>query len=284
LLHYHSFKIAQLALVGVSLGLVWNSFAPLARELRISSPAVDSAPPVLGGELAQGERYAVIQSRNLFQGAAPVAPPVEETLEASKLDVKLLGTVEAWPPERSVGIVQDSGGGNKVRVVRAGELVAEGRAKVVRIEQRKLVVEHEGRLEAIETEKTRSVQTVSRDREALRTRIDERRALQESMSQVSSAEQVNQAGAQMDADFSALVVQNISPGSGLSQLGLRPRDRIVAIDGIPMGQGISLPQLLLSFGESTAKVLEIERDGGKTQVSIPAERVLEVIQELGEKP
>ncbi len=70
-------------------------------------------------------------------------------------------------------------------------------------------------------------------------------------------------------------------GSRLAEFGLQPGDRIVAVDGVRITDAVPLPQLMLSLGENTTKVFEVDRGGATTQVEVPAERVLEIIQELG---
>jgi len=115
--------------------------APVATSLAHAAPA-----PV---RAKSWQDRKVILDRNLFN-ASTLDPdpttPIEDDLEATKLPLKLLGTV-AGAPEQSWAAVLDEETGEHL-VVRVDDMLKD-RAQVVRIERRRLVLENGQRREEL---------------------------------------------------------------------------------------------------------------------------------------
>jgi general secretion pathway protein C len=93
--------------------------------------------------------YRVIGERNLFRALrGPTTPLIstEEDLEESKLRLRLLGTVAAHPPSASLATLEDLGTRESVHV-RIGDKISG--ATVLDIQRRRIVIENNGRREAI---------------------------------------------------------------------------------------------------------------------------------------
>jgi type II secretion system protein C len=297
----YAFRAAQISLCCASALLVWNSVYPLARGVA-QAGLEPLAPPPESRPVPELADYQIIDSRNLFKASddGEAGPAVSEApIELSRLQVQLVGTaVSGEAPELSVGIVRDLTQ-NKVRVVRIGQEVLESsteKATVVKIEQRRILLDHDGRLEAVEVEDVAVAQAATRGAlrddggasERVRARVERRMMNQlrrmndpDGMAGAQSAVALERS---QDGMVTGIQIQQLGAGSKLAEFGLQPGDRIVAVDGVQITDAVPLPQLMLSLGENTTKVFEIERNGAPTQVEIPADRVLELIQELGAVP
>jgi len=95
--------------------------------------------------------YAVIEQRNVFRSQT-LPPEIEvrpEPIEKTSLDLSLVGTLAGESAAQSVAVVLgDRGAGTQI--VGIGDRIAKGRARVVSIEQRRVVLDHDGKLESIE--------------------------------------------------------------------------------------------------------------------------------------
>ena len=115
-------------------------------------PAIAAGQPKLSVSLPS---YRVIADRNLFKvkekaAEAPVEPPIAE----SKLQIQLLGTLVVQgadtgnsDPKGSLAIIRDTSG--EVVTLAIGDEFAEKRARLARVEPRRIVLEQSGRLEAV---------------------------------------------------------------------------------------------------------------------------------------
>lgn len=162
-----SLKSLQLLLGAgaIALGASAVSF-PSSTGRAVESAPLDFAPaPGVSRTLA---RYAVISERNLFRPRLVADPPPPPELKESKLDIELRGTliVGSRPaklrarkprskpaplrrsaPPVSLAIVRDVDGA--VHSLAVGDELAEKRARLIRIEPRRIVIEHESRLEVV---------------------------------------------------------------------------------------------------------------------------------------
>jgi type II secretion system protein C len=146
--------LGALALAGTTVASFSSSSAPVA-----ATPPIDATLPSELDPSASLPRYGVIAARNLFKlKEKPVAAPTEEPIVESKLQVQLLGTlvqggpvdapVTAEPPRQtSIAIVRDTNG--DVVTLAIGDKFAEERAQLVKVEPRRIVLEHQGKLEAV---------------------------------------------------------------------------------------------------------------------------------------
>lgn len=140
-------KAAQGLLGLIGLGLLLS----FAFSLQAGSvPDVEFVPlPSPDRDVAAFSRYAVIGSRNLFQTPedAPALPMIEEVIEDSSLQYKVLGTA-AGPADGSVALLEDGRG--RRAVVSVGDQI-EG-VLVERIERGRIVVLNAGRREQLTME------------------------------------------------------------------------------------------------------------------------------------
>ena len=120
------------------------------------APEPGASPPVPAEPVgrAWSDRQAILE-RNLFNVSTLLAPApgegaAEEDLEATKLPLRLLGTAASTRPELSWAAVEDEDK-RKHLVVRLRDQLA-GRATVVGIERRRIVLDNGGRREELALE------------------------------------------------------------------------------------------------------------------------------------
>ncbi len=130
-------------------------------ELRI--PSVEELPPSQTSfapyEIG-GERH-LFQSRETAPPSAP-APPPEEQIEQSELRLRLLGTI-AGPDHLSVATVEDETSREHLHLRVDDQVGEHENVTVVRIERMKLVLNNNGKLEAITMEED---ETTTRPKQA----------------------------------------------------------------------------------------------------------------------
>jgi general secretion pathway protein C len=240
-------------------------------------PVLASVAPRLPVELRQPswDDRRVILERNLFNVSvlAPAADPsAEEELEATKLPLKLLGTVAADLPELSWAAVQDLEGGGHL-VVRVDQTLLD-RARVLRIERRRIVLQNGARREELALEGDEAAPV------ALRTPAPaprpsrpraQRPGLQERLQRLSEnrmaldREAVAEATRNPTNIFSqarilpkyeegAMVgvqVNAIKPGSLLEEIGLRNGDTISQVNGIAISTPEDSTEVLRELAQST---------------------------------
>ena len=125
----------------------------------LEAPEVEArpAPPADPPRARTWAERQVILTRNLFN-ASTLAPPKpkqpapaeDEKLAATRLPLRLLGTAAADDPEASWAAVEDLEERTH-RIVRPGDAV-KGKARVVRIERRRIVLDNGGRREELALE------------------------------------------------------------------------------------------------------------------------------------
>jgi type II secretion system protein C len=306
----HILRALQISLSCVGIFLLWNLVSPLARGLATSDlPALELAqadtPAVAAGD------YQVIGARNLFKSreAAPVAAPSAEIEAApTQLRIQLLGTV-AGGSDVSSGIIRD-GSTSKVEVIQVGDEVAGGQAKVVRIERRRILVDHQGVIEAVQLEEQQakglSLRTTSSydpshgeaQPDRMRQLLEQRMA-QNLIQKINEADAAEVAAAETpdaataanvpaarfersdNGAIAAIQMQQVTPDSGLARLGFAPGDRLVALDGVRLNDPAMPRRFATLLASDRATVVEVERGGVPTQIQIPADSVPQLIREIG---
>ncbi len=231
----------------------------------------------------------VILERNLFNASvlAPQAPEESlEDLEATKLPLKLLGTV-AGGTDQSWAAVLDTETGQHV-VVRVDDLLKE-RAKVLRIERRRIVLQNGARREelALEGDVTQPVaratptagRGIARPRRnpaggaELESRI---RRLAENRFSV-NREDVAEAARNPANLFSqarilpryeagAMVgvqVNAIQPGSLLEEIGLQNGDTISEVNGVRISSPEDSTSVLRELSEATQFTVVVTGNDGQ---------------------
>ncbi len=117
-------------------------------ELRI--PGVEDLPP----SQTSFAPYEIVGERNLFesrQTAPPPSPPPEEEIEESQLKLRLLGTI-AGPDHLSVATVEDETSRKHLHLRVKDQVGESGNVTVARIERMRVVLNNDGKLEAITME------------------------------------------------------------------------------------------------------------------------------------
>jgi type II secretory pathway component PulC len=279
-------KIVQISLAAGVLVLIWMAVSPFARSQTSPTLPADYWQPESPPESPSIPRYQVISERNLFASSrAPVAaaPPIEEIVE-SKLNARLLGTIAGGEGNASsVAIVRDVDG--SVVTVGIEDPLAKGEARVVAIEQRRVVIDHRGRLEAVlldESERAtaprgRSVETAQRE------------AVRDAMLQVGASSNAEMLGLMrtmsqlgrfalerdVEGNLSGIRITRFAEDSPLAELGIEIGDRVSAINGIPlMGEGAGLGAMA-SLSSSGDPVLTVQDASGRSREVVLPRSILE---------
>jgi type II secretory pathway component PulC len=157
----------------------------------------------------------------------------------------------------------------------------------VRIEQRRIILEKDGRLEALEVvqkePRRNSRGRANAARNADRSRERGAQRMVESMRRFNDASSMGSSqtpitiDASPDGYFTGVQVQQVS---GLAEFGIEPGDRIMTVDGVQLNDPSVVPGVLQSLGRGQPKVVGIDRNGSNVEVEIPAERILDVLRAL----
>jgi type II secretion system protein C len=212
-----------------------------------TQPAPMAAMAIAPGR-AWSDRQAILD-RNLFQvstllpGPSVEAPPepVEEELQATRLPLRLLGTVASADKAAAYAAIEDQGT-RKQRVVRAGEAL-QGDATVLRIERRRIVIENGSKREELALDDEEDLTQQAARRVARSTRPPERPQTlpKYEMGQVTGVE-----------------VSSVDRGSLLDNLGIREGDTVTQVNGIV----VTGPQ------DSAAALRELNEGSGEFQVTV----------------
>jgi general secretion pathway protein C len=236
------------------------------------APAPSAAAPRAGRDWS--ERKAILD-RNLFQVStlqpeAPAAPEPaaeDEELEATRLPLKLLGTVAASDPRASWAAVEETTRRERI-VVRPQDRLLD-KATVVRIERRRIVLENAGKREelALDEEGRPSLIPMARpagvapaDVAELRERVQR---LAEDRFQV-QREEVNEAirnPAELfsqarilpkyeNGQMTGVQINSIQSGSLFEEIGIRNGDVITQVNGIVVTSPQDSAALLRELTES----------------------------------
>ena len=247
----------------------WLSAAPAPAPAR-------AAPPSVAGR--DWSERKVILDRNLFQVStlqpeAPAAPEPaaeDEELEATRLPLKLLGTVAASDPRAAWAAVEETSRRERL-VVRPQDKLLD-KATVVRIERRRIVIENAGKREelALDEDGRPSLTPVERasvaGRPAPAAAADLRERVQrlaEDSFQV-QREEVNEAirnPAELfsqarilpkyeNGQMTGVQLNSIQPGSLFEEIGIRDGDVITQVNGIVVTSPQDSAALLRELTES----------------------------------
>jgi general secretion pathway protein C len=236
------------------------------------------------------DRQAILE-RNLFQVSTllpeePVAPEVtEEELEATRLPIKLLGTVAANDPKLSWAAIEDEQS-RKQDVVKVDDKLLE-KATVVRIERRRIVIQNGGKREELALDEEESGAPKARPVAArvptatpaspddLRDRI---RRLSEGNFQVAReqveetmrnpAELFSEARILPKYDNGQMVgvqLSSIKPGSLFEEIGIQNGDTVTQVNGITVSSPQDSAALLRELTESTEFQVNVMGADGQTR-------------------
>jgi general secretion pathway protein C len=292
--------IANTTLFVLGCFLVANTANTVVAALMTPEPtvaaAVASAPPETG-QRSWSEREVILQ-RNLFN-ASLIAPPVAplgdepEDLEATRLPLRLLGTLAATRPELSWAAIEDLKKRDTL-IVRNRDPVADG-AEVVRIERRRVVLLENGEhreLTLDEDENDGDKARVTRQRarrprrQAPRDTAARVRALARDRFEVpredvqaavrNPASIFSQAQIQPEYEDGAMIgmrVNAIKPGSLFEEVGIQNGAIILELNGIAIDSPEASGQILSEFAEAQEFTVVVENPDGEEEVKtfqIPA--------------
>jgi len=277
--------LANAALLTLGCFLVANTANAVFAALLTPSPAERAPAPA--PEPAAGRSWSdrqKILDRNLFNASllAP-APPVEvdEDLQATKLPLDLLGTVASPNPQLSWAAIQDKEA-RKHLVLRLHDDVKEGKARVMRIEPKRVVLSENGELRELVLADSQAVPAPldagARKRSGRRSRAAWRRSSRSRSAakppeSPSNLEQILNNPTQLlsqasilpkyeDGEMVGLQVSAIQPGSLYEKAGVNEGDVITEINGIKINSPEQSYNILREIaGADTADIGLIGKDG-----------------------
>lgn len=268
----------------------------IVRLVFAAEPAALEAPePLAARARPPRANPEIILQRNLFNvaslGLEPVeTQPEEEDLVATKLPLRLLGTVAAGNPELSWAAIEDLEK-REHRVVRVDDVVAD-RASVVRIERRRIVLQNGPRREELAldedgaggaqasgrpTPRQRAAAAPARrtppDRDALAARV---RQLNENRFAIQK-EDVRAAARNPAALFSqarilpkyqegqmvGVQLNAVKPGSVFEQIGIRDGDIVVEFNGTRIESPQQSAELMRQLSQTDQLSLTVEGSDGQ---------------------
>jgi general secretion pathway protein C len=276
-------RIANVALFTLCCFLVADVFNDISAEFLMVARAAAPAPPAVESLRARGwEERRPILERNLFgaQIAAMPAPPlpVDELLTATKLPLRLLGTVLSLDPATSRATIEDKSS-RKHEVLRTGDsLQAYAQVEVAAIERGRVILLNEDRREELRLqENSRPTAPVpkrtarrSRSRRSSRTRTANLGILSERLKDLQSDSGLSRSAADLltqgrlapkyhEGEMVGMRINDIQPGSLYEKIGIEDEDVIVSVNGIAMDSaaaGSKILSQLIGDGE-----IKIDIDG-----------------------
>ncbi len=246
----------------------------------------------------------VILSRNLFN-ASTLAPPVEippEDLEATRLPLKLHATAASNDSTQSLAIVEDLESGEST-VVRVGGDLSNGKATVLLIERKRVVLTENGstreltfdedrnlgnsrsarpaRSRASRTSTKKSSRFARRSRRPAPARPDIQPLAEDRFAVTPEAveklvrnpasllEQANLVPEFQDGQMIGVKIRKPKPGSIFEQLGIKDGDVIVELNGIPIDSPEQTARILAEISADEPATIGLA--GGRTVNLIPQE-------------
>ncbi len=260
------------------------------------SEPVPPPPPAAAG-VANGERQwadmQVILDRNLFNASllGPPAPPPGPTpdelaeLEASRLPVTLLGTMVALGPgSESLATIQDDEA-RKALVLRVGDPL-KGRAEVLRIERRRVVLLENGKPRELVLDEEDSRPAVARrparrparsNRAASRAQRVRELAKNRFSLDAGTADEIRRNPATLFAEapmqpkyddqtgqMVGLEVMSVKPGSLFEEVGIESGDVITEVNGISITSPEESSKILTEWASAEEFQVAIEGKDVKT--------------------
>ncbi len=250
--------IANVVLFSLCCFLVASILNELAAEwLEDDTRARSAVAPAPSAPARTWQDRQMILTRNLFNVStlAPTRPPQpeDEKLEATRLPLELRGTVASENPALAWAAVEDTQNRRNL-VVRVDDRLLD-RARVLRIERRRIVLENDGRREELALSEEDGAPSASSAPAPRRRARTERREPQRDLSRVRKlaedrfavqrrdVEEVARNPAQLFSQARILPkyeagqmvgvqLNAIKPGSLFEQIGLQNGDTITELNGI----------------------------------------------------
>jgi general secretion pathway protein C len=256
----------------------------LAGPVAVAPPARPlEAPPPRDWAARQ-----VILERNLFQASTllpeePVGPTpeeLEEQLEATRLPLRLLGTVAASDPKEAWAAVEDTQQRRRL-VVRTRDRLSDS-ATVVRIERRRIVLDNNGRREELVLDEAQVAGLPGGPPRAaaatpgvgnLRDRVQrlsdssfqvQRNDVQQAMRNPSELfTQARILPKYENGEMAGVQLNAIQPGSLFEQIGVRNGDVITEVNGIEVTSPQDSSRLLQELTQATEFQVEVVGEDGE---------------------
>jgi general secretion pathway protein C len=254
--------------------------APAPAELApIAAP-----PPTTGTSWADRQ---VILSRNLFNASllSPSAPEQTDDLadlEATSLPLVLLGTYNATTnPDDSWAAIEDQETREHL-VLRLRDDVKGGKASVVRIERKRIVLDENGKLRVLEFDEGEALAAALPP--ALAARRTRRTAAAPAhrpplvappaAEPTRNPAQLLAGGRPMpkyqDGQMVGFTVSNIEPGSLYERAGLNEGDLITEVNGVALNDPQQGARFVMEFAQAEAVSLTVQRADGTTEsIDVP---------------
>jgi len=261
------------------------------------APPVEAPPtrPVVEATVSRewSDRQSILD-RNLFQVStllpatpvAEVAPEVtEEELEATRLPLKLLGTVAALDQSAAYAAVDDQQNHKQI-VVRVNDKLLD-KATVLRIERRRIVLQNGAKREELALDEEDAVPVATTRRPSpvaaaanpaandLRERI---KRLSESSFQVDreQVEETMRNPAELfsearilpkydNGQMTGVQLSSIKPGSLFEEIGIQNGDTVTQVNGITISSPQDSAALLKELTESTDFQVHVQGADGQTR-------------------
>jgi general secretion pathway protein C len=258
----------------------------LTPEPAAVDPSVSSAP--VATQRSWNDRQ-VILARNLFNASllapAQAAPVEEENLEETKLPLALLGTFASPDPRIARATVDDQDARMHL-VLAVGDEITGGRAKLIRIERRRIVLEENGSLRELTFEDATpadSGKTARKPRRSSRKTASTRRRSTRK-AEPAPTPSVADLGIRNPADIFSearilpkwengrmvgVQVSGIKSGSLFEDLGISNGEVITNLNGIAIDSPEASAQVMLELTEADVFDVTIDGEEGPRTVSVP---------------
>jgi general secretion pathway protein C len=287
--------LANAALLTLGCFLVANTANAVFAALLTPSPAERAPAP--GPEPAVGRSWSdrqEILDRNLFN-ASLLAPArqegqedLDEDLQVTQLPLELLGTVASPNPQLSWAAIEDKET-RKHMVLRLHDDVKEGKARVMRIEPKRVVLSENGELrELVLAENTgapplpkMSASTrPSRQSMAARRRPSRSRLAARPLQPPPGLEETIRNPAQLfsqarilpkyeDGEMVGVQVSAIQAGSLFEQIGIKDGDVITELNGIKISSPEESATILRELSEAQELAVTIRGPNGPETLNMP---------------
>lgn len=249
--------------------------------------AVEQSAPAPQRDRTWSNRQ-IILTRNLFNSSTldPPAPPVDETedIEKSKLPLALLGTFASSDAALSRAAIEQTGK-RETFVVGVGDGVADGKATVVRIERRRVVLSENGALRELTLDddtnrparvaraprrpsRVPDVRDLGGDRFSV-SREDVEDAIRNPTNLLTQARILPKFE---NGEMVGLQVSGIKEGSLFEEFGIEEGDVITEFAGMAISDPSDGVQILQKFNEGGEFPVTVrDPDGGLREVNIVPE-------------
>ena len=284
--------LANAALLTLGCFLVANTANTVFAALLTPSPA-ERAPapapePPAGRSWSDRQR---ILDRNLFN-ASLLAPAqqeeVDEDLQATQLPLGLLGTVASPNPQLSWAAIEDTEL-RKHMVLRLHDDVKEGKATLMRIERKRVVLSENGELRELGFAENQGVPAMPKTRASKRPRRTSRAARRRSSRSRSAArppelppnlEETIRNPAQLfsqarilpkyeDGQMVGVQVSAIQAGSLFEKVGIKDGDVVTELNGIKISSPEESAMILRELSEAHELTVTIRGKDGPETLKMP---------------